>query len=80
MLEVTDLPAVPPGKERGHDLVVTVKVTAAVVAVEVVSAERRVELPESTVPSSVVDEVVLVAAVAASAAAPLVLLQSRFFY
>jgi len=78
--EVTDLPAARLGKERGHDLVGTGKVTAAVVGVEVVSEEEtRVELPESTVPSSVVDEVVLAAEAVASEAPP-VLLRSRVLY
>jgi hypothetical protein len=81
---VTDLPAVLQGKERGHDSVVTGKVTEAVVGVEVpqvVSEERKAEPPESTVPSSVVGVVVVlvVAAVVALEAVPLVLLQSRVF-
>jgi hypothetical protein len=84
VLEVTDLPAVLQGKERGHDSVVTGKVTEAVVGVEVpqvVSEERRVEPPENTVLSSVVDEVVVSGVeVVASEVVPLVLLQSRVFY
>lgn len=81
---MTDLPAVLQGKERGHDSVVTGKVTEAILGVEmaqVVSEERRVEPPESTVPSSVVDEVVVSAVeLVAWEVVPLVLLQSRFFY
>lgn len=61
MLEVIDLPVVPQEKERGHDSVVTGKVTEAAVAVEVVSEERKVEPPESTGLSSVVDAVVVLA-------------------
>jgi hypothetical protein len=84
VLEVTDLPVVPPEKARGHDSVVIGKVTEAAAAVEapqVVSVERRVEPPENTVPSSVVDEVVVLAVeVAASEEVPLVPSPSRGFY
>lgn len=80
---MTDLPAAPLGKERGHDLVATGKVTAAAAAAEVpqvASEERRVELPESIVPNSGVDEVALAVEVVASEEVPLVPSQSRVYY
>lgn len=78
---MTDLPAVPQEKGRGHDLVVTGKVTAAAAAVEVLLMERKVELLENTAPNSVVDVVVVLAEeVVALEVVRLVLLLNRDSY